>query len=115
HIEETRYLINASGLGYDISKFNADFPLLRNLIEKGFMISKKYGGIVVTDCGQAINRDNHIQKNLICIGPTASYGHQFPTTYASFIAIDAIEKALKAINLSSLQITNESKLNNLTR
>jgi len=93
---EADYLIDSSGLGYDITKCN--FPLLKNLIERGYLVPKKWGGILLNDCNQVVNRENQVQSNLFCIGPIASYGKAFPTPYASFIAIEEVEKSLNAVN-----------------
>lgn len=98
--EAARYLINASGFGYDISRFHPDFPFLRQLVEKGFLVPGQSGGIKLNDSGQAVNRHGRVQNNLFCIGPVASYGHKYPTPYAFFIAAAAIGKALNAIKLS---------------
>lgn len=97
--EEAQYLIDSSGFGYDISKMNTNYPLLSNLVTKGFLVPEKLGGIQLNDKGQAFNRDNQLQSNLICIGPTASYCHPVPTPYASFIAMDAVQKALSALTI----------------
>jgi hypothetical protein len=96
--EEAKYLIDSSGLGYDISKRNANFPLLTNLIKKGFLVSNKFGGIQLNEHGQVFNYENKLQSNLFCIGPTASYCHPAPTPYASFIAIAEVKKSLSVFN-----------------
>lgn len=108
-INECTYLIDSSGLGYDVSRSHPNFPLLNNLISHGYLVPRKYGGILLNDCGQMINQDNQVQRNLFCIGPIASYGHPFPTPYASFIAIDAVEKALMALS-RNLLLGNEVNL-----
>ncbi|VVC75401.1 hypothetical protein AQUSIP_06910 [Aquicella siphonis] len=104
--EEAEYLIDSSGLGYDISKQNANFSLLSNLVTKGYLVPARFGGIQLNDYGQAFNGENELQSNLICIGPAASYCHPVPTPYASFIAIDAVQKALSALtfNTTSFQL-----------
>jgi len=99
--EEAEYLIDTSGLGYDISKQSANIPLVSNLVRKGFLVPGKLGGIQLNDFGQVFNHENELQSNLICIGPIASYCHPAPTPYASFIAINAVQKALSALNFNT--------------
>jgi uncharacterized NAD(P)/FAD-binding protein YdhS len=93
-IQETEYLIDSTGIGYDISKCN--FPLIQNLYKRGLLVPKKWGGILLNDYAQPFDAQGQLQENVFCIGPTASYGHKYPTPYASFIAIEAIEKVLNA-------------------
>jgi len=98
--EEAEYIIDSSGLGYNISKQSTDFPLLSNLVKKGILVPGKFGGILLNEFGQAIDKNNRLQPNLVCIGPTAAYCHPIPTPYGSFIAVETVEKALRMIDVT---------------
>lgn len=94
--EEAEYLIDSSGLGYDISKQNTEFPLLSNLVRKGYLVPSRLGGIELSENGQAFDNKHELQPGLFCIGPIAAYCHPVPTPFAAFMAVDAVQKALSA-------------------
>lgn len=107
-VELADYVIDTSGYGYVLDKPSADFPLLCNLVKKGYLVPGRFGGIELNDASQAINRRRELQPNLICIGPVASYCHPVPTPFSTFIAIDAIEKAVH--ELFAVNHAKEAKL-----
>jgi len=94
-IHTAEYVINATGLSYDLNQDTS--ILIKNLIKKGYIVPKKWGGMMITDNYQAINNNQQIQKNLICIGPTALYAHKYPSPYASFLAMESATLALEGI------------------
>jgi uncharacterized NAD(P)/FAD-binding protein YdhS len=102
---EANYIINTSGYGYDVSNANSQIPLIRKLIHDGLMVPKRFGGIEITKQGQLITRDKEILDNVFVIAPFAFYNHKYPTTYASFIAVEAAKNAVEAVALApSLRI-----------
>jgi uncharacterized NAD(P)/FAD-binding protein YdhS len=106
---EADYLIDASGFGYDPSKGCENFPLLKCLIKKGYLTPKTHGGILLNEYSQMFNQDGTLQKSLFCFGPLASYDHQFPTPYASFIANKTIEKSLTEFMLQLAEKNHQKK------
>lgn len=107
-VEQAEYLIDASGYGYMLDNLNTDNLLLCNIVKRGYLVPARFGGIELSEFGQAINHRNELQPNLICIGPVASYCHPIPTPFSTFIAIDAIEKAVRELFVEKLQ--SESRL-----
>jgi uncharacterized NAD(P)/FAD-binding protein YdhS len=94
---EVEYLIDASGLSYDISQCHTDFPLLKNMVAKGYIVPKKHGGILRNANNQTINNEGKVQSNLFCIGPVASYSYHYPTPYASFLVFNEVNQTLQGL------------------
>lgn len=97
-IERAEYLIDATGINYDIGKVY-DNKLIENLLAKGYLSKQPFGGIRVNADYTVISSSDKNIKNFYCFCPIATYG-QRPSPYASFIAMNSIKKALDCMAIS---------------
>jgi len=76
--KRTKYLINATGQGLDITKHLDKFPLLEKLVRNGIVTATPYG-ILTNEFNQVINANGKPNINLIAVGPSAfNYGVPAP-------------------------------------
>lgn len=108
---KTKYLLDTSGFGYDISHCNTNLPLIQHAIAQGLLVSKLHGGIEMNEASQPVNAKGEVQRSLFCIGPVASFGEKYPTPHAAFMVFSATSNAVARLDseLSGATLAGQSR------
>lgn len=73
---EADVVINATGFDFNTDRISDEQPLLRNLLDKGFLLDKEKRGILVSwPESQVINQQDGTLENCFFIGPWISNTH----------------------------------------
>ncbi len=80
--KRAQYVVNATGMGHDIKRHLTEQPLLADLLQKGTISVKDFGGIIVDEHNQVVSSENKQIDNLVAVGPGVYKG--LPSGEASY-------------------------------
>lgn len=86
------HVVNATGVGRDITKHFHQWPLLKKLMEKGIITTTKFGGIITNEHGQVIAKNGEPLPNIIAVGSCVFKG--VPSGDASLFIAPAAVRAV---------------------